>query len=267
MFRPFLLSLCLVASAPAWSATDCPQHFAGGVAPAITNPKLQARTQEVCFERFALLHSGLSRTALYSAEHLTRANLEAAQVLSRRDSFHPESALPAQDRSELSDYARSGYDRGHLSPNKDMPTPAAQGESFSLANMIPQRHVSNAGIWEGIENVARRMAIEEGELYVVSGPAFLGSNLQRIGKVLVPTHIWKVLYSPSRHKAGAYVVTNDESRDYQSLSVSALQQLVGVNALPGVSAKIRDCGMDLPAPLAKSNAQKTTPAAAACAAP
>ena len=115
-FFTFTLSLSLAAglAMPARAATECPEHFAGGVAPTITNPKLKARTQEVCFEAFAVLHSGISRTPLYSAEHLTRANLNAAGKLSRKDSFHPESALPAQDRAELKDYARSGYDRGHM---------------------------------------------------------------------------------------------------------------------------------------------------------
>ncbi|MEH3087885.1 MAG: DNA/RNA non-specific endonuclease [Xylophilus ampelinus] len=247
------LSAILVLSAllPAlgWSATACSQHFALGAAPVITNPKLQPRTREVCFEAYAVLHSGLSRTPLYAAEHLTRANLEAARTLSRKDSFHPESALPAPERAELSDYSRSGYDRGHMAPNGDMPTRSAQAESFSLANMVPQVHANNAGVWAGIEGAVRQLAIDEGELYVVSGPAFLGGDLKQIGNVLVPTHIWKVVYSPRQQKAGAYLVTNDETRDYAAMSVSDLGKLVGVQALPGVAQAIRDAGMSLPRPI------------------
>ena len=69
---PLAVLPCLGASvsAPAWAATQCPQHFAAGSAPVVANPKLQSRTQEVCFEAFAVLHSGISRTPLYSAEHL-----------------------------------------------------------------------------------------------------------------------------------------------------------------------------------------------------
>ena len=100
-FLTFTLTLFLAAclGLPAWAATDCPGHFAGGIAPTVTNPKLHARTQEVCFEAFAVLHSGISRTPLYSAEHLTQANLKAAGALSRKDSFHAESALPTRDRA------------------------------------------------------------------------------------------------------------------------------------------------------------------------
>ena len=102
-----------------------------------------------------MLHSGISRTPLYSAEHLTRVNLEAAKTLSRKDSFHAESTLTAQDRAELKDYVRFGYDWGHMSPNADFATRSAQAESFCLANMVPQVHVNNAGIWVGIEGAAR----------------------------------------------------------------------------------------------------------------
>jgi endonuclease G len=249
MFRVIAcLSLAACVCAPAWSKTACPEHFSAGQPSTITNPKLQPYTQEICFEAFAVLHSGISRTPLYSAEHLTRKNLEAAKTLSRRDSFHPERALPASQRSELRDYARSGYDRGHMSPNGDMPTRSAQAESFSLANMVPQVHTNNAGVWAGIEGAARQLAISEGELYVVSGPAFLGGDIQKIGNVLVPTHLWKVLYSPQQRRAGAYLITNDETRTYSAITVSALEKMIGVSLLPGLSQNIRDAGMDLPKP-------------------
>jgi len=51
----------------------------------------------------AVLQSGISRTPLYSAEHLTQEKL--AKPLSRTDSFHPEATFPARDRAELSDYS------------------------------------------------------------------------------------------------------------------------------------------------------------------
>ena len=133
-------------------------------------------------------------------------------------------------------YARSGYDRGHMSPNADFATCSAQAQSqsFSLANMVPQVHANNAGIWAGIEGAARQLATREGELYVVSGPAFIGSDIKQVGNVLVPTHLWKVLYSPAQRKAGAYLITNDETREYSMLTVSELEKMVGVSLLPGV---------------------------------
>lgn len=250
-FFPMTWFLAASLAMPAWAATQCREQFAAGVAPTITNLKLQSRTQEVCFASYAVLHSGISRTPLYSAEHLTRANMEAARTLSRRDSFHPESALPPRDRAELSDYARSGFDRGHMSPNGDMPNRSAQAESFSLANMVPQVHANNAGVWAGIEAAARQLAVSEGEVYVVSGPAFIGNSIQRIGNVLVPTHLWKVLYSPAQRRAGAYVITNDDTRTYSSVTVSDLEKMIGVSLLPGLPRTVRDGGMALPQPASR----------------
>ena len=254
--HPIVLVFLASVSTSLWAATECREHFAAGVAPTITNVKLQSRTQEVCFQSFAVLHSGVSRTPLYSAEHLTRANVEEAKTLSRKDSFHPESTLSVRDRAELSDYARSGYDRGHMSPNGDMPNRSAQAESFSLANMVPQVHANNAGVWAGIEGAARQLALDEGEVYVVSGPAFMGSDIQRIGNVLVPTHLWKVIYSPVQKRAGAYVITNDDTRTYSSITISELEKMVGVSPLPGLSQQIRDNGMELPKPSSQRGGKK-----------
>jgi len=137
-----------------------------------------------------------------------------------------------------------------------MANPSAQAESFSLANMVPQVHANNAGVWAGIEGAIRQMALSEGEVYVVSGPAFIGNDIQRIGNVLVPTHLWKVLYSPAQRRAGAYVITNDDTRTYSSVTVSALEKMIGVSLLPGLSQKIRDSGMDLPTPSSQSGGNR-----------
>ena len=60
----------------------------------------------------SVLHSSLSRTLLYAAEHLIRASVAAAITLVRDDSFYAETALPASERAEFTDYARSSsHDR------------------------------------------------------------------------------------------------------------------------------------------------------------
>ena len=83
---------------------------------------------------------------------------------------------------------------------------------------------------------------------MVSGPAFSGADIGQVGRVLVPTHLWKVLYSPKQQRAGAYLITNDETREYSTVSVSDLAKMVGVSLLPGVSRQVRDGGRILPKP-------------------
>lgn len=242
------LLLTLALSATLFSApTQCNNIYYGNEAPDIVNTKLTPKTKELCYSVFAVMHSGISRTPLWSAEHLTRAGLSTKSE--RTNDFHSEDKLSSDERSELNDYARSGYDRGHMAPSADMPSPTAQHDSFSLANMIPQNSENNRGIWAHIEGATRDLAKERGEIYVVTGVIFMGSNLQRIGgRVLIPTKIYKAVYDPSSGFSGAYIVDNAQDDNYQVISIAQLEQLSGIKPFPKLSASAKQHAMSLPAP-------------------
>src|SRR5690349_15419682 len=227
----------------------CPQHFVGGTPPALLKPQLDHKTQALCYEQSAVLHSGVVRTPLWSAEHLTRNEIDVAGLLKRRNSFHRESRLPPEDRAELADYAGSGYDRGHMSPNGDMATPNAQHDSFSLANMIPQHPCNNEVLWEGIESAVRDLASAEGEIYVVTGPIYEGTNIPFLnGRVGVPSRVYKAVYDPVRRAAAAYVTPNTDGMDWQAISIDQLAQVTGIDPFPALSADIKAVAMPLPTP-------------------
>ncbi|MEV4777731.1 DNA/RNA non-specific endonuclease [Burkholderia sp. LMU1-1-1.1] len=226
--------------------TRCPAHYVDGRLPQIANRKLGAATTELCYGVFGVMHSGVTRTPLWSAEHLTADHIAAAKDLSREDSFHAEKRLPPGARAELDDYARSGYDRGHMAPNGDMPDRRTQHESFTLANMVPQDAENNRHLWAGIEAVVRKQAQKEGELYVITGPAFIGRDLQKIGNVLVPTHLYKLVYSPRQRAGAAFFVENRADADYQMLSVAELESRIGIDLLPSLSAERKQELLRLP---------------------
>lgn len=153
----------------------CPDHFYGNTPPILVGAKgqkLARQNYELCFHGFAVLYSGVSRTPLYSAEYLTKDRILQARTLTRKDSFHEETRLPIKVRATLNDYRRSGYDRGHLSPNGDMADSSQQFDSFSLANIAPQNGVHNRGVWQDTEKEIRNMTVKYGELYVVTGVVF-----------------------------------------------------------------------------------------------
>jgi len=228
------------------AASQCPIHYVDGRAPEIRNPKMGAATTELCYGVFGVMHSGITRTPLWSAEHLTAGNLDAAKTLSRENSFHAEQRLPANDRAELADYARSGYDRGHMAPNGDMPDRRTQRESFTLANMVPQDGEINRHLWAGIEGAVRGLAKKEGDLYVVTGPAFIGANLQKVGKVLVPSHLYKVVYSPRQRAGGAYFVENRAGATYETLTIAQLESRIGIDLLPSLAPHDKQVMLRLP---------------------
>jgi endonuclease G len=168
----------------------------------------------------------------------------------QKGSFHAEWSLPEGQGARLSDYAQSGYDRGHMSPNGDMPTPMAQVESFSLANMIPQAPHLNRVLWEGIESSVRDWAVRGGELYVVTGPIFPGERLQALqGRVLVPTLVFKAVYNPVQRRAGAYLTHNTDDSGYEEISVAQLTQMTGIDVFPSLPNWVKLRVADMPIPI------------------
>jgi endonuclease G len=249
----FLVLAVFLCASPAVVASqqDCSEPFFGGQAPVLLNAKLREKTRELCFSQFTALHSGITRGPLWSAEDLLRANLTIAVSLPRPSSntFHVEDSLPANERSTLDDYRRSGFDRGHMTPNSDMSTPQAQEESFTLANIVPQHPCNNEVLWEGVESAVRAVALGEGEVFVVTGAAFIGAELDSLqGRVMVPTHIFKAVYIPSRDEAGAYWAPNDDSQNWEAISVSRLRDLSGIDPFPSLAESVKAVRGDLPAP-------------------
>ena len=232
-----LPSACsLEASAPP-AARTCADHHPAAKPPALANPKLAAGTRPLCFYAFAALHSGVTRSPLWVAEHLTRASVEAARALDTRDNrFHPEERLPRAERAELTDYRGSGYDRGHMAPSGDMGDPAHDYESFSLANIVPQDGPLNRNGWADLEGYVRDLAGRLGEAYVVTGPAYQGGRVRRLNnRVLVPTHVWKALFVPGQG-AGAWIATNDARARWEVVSIAQLTARVGVDPFPRLDA-------------------------------
>ncbi len=237
------------------AAAECPQNFFSGQEPAIVKQSLLQRSQELCFGEFAVFHSGLTKTPLWSAEHLTEQRVIDAKSILREDVFHAEDQLPGMDRAELKDYMRSGYDRGHMSPSADMATDGGQAESFSLANMVPQNAQLNRNLWAHMEATARALTKKYGDVYVVTGPAFVGNSFARLnGRVIVPSHVFKALYIPKANAAAVWWASNSgDGRDYEVISLSELKERTGIDAFPSLDYMIKDTAAGLPKPSAQAD--------------
>lgn len=244
----FVAAACVALVFTPLAYATCADEYVGEVAPRITQAAPTVVVRELCYVEFAVGHSAATHTALWSAEHLTAQEVDAAQTLRRRDSFHAESQLPAQERAVLADYARSGFDRGHLAPSGDMPTAEAQAQSFTLANMVPQNDALNRGLWAQIEGATRELAEQEGELYVVSGPVFAADSPALRGRVRVPAAMFKAIYDPHRRQAAAYVAVNASPSTYRIVSIAALRDMIGVDVFPSLSEAVKAHAMALPAP-------------------
>lgn len=218
---------------------NCGSQFYQTTQPAIT-VKLKQDTYPLCFNGFAVLYSGVSKTPVWVAEYLTRQRLAYAKNLVREDNFHEETRLPVAARSVLNDYNNSGYDRGHLAPNADMSSKSAQSDSFSLANIAPQHPSNNRKTWVKIESQTRDITNQYGAAYVVSGVAYLSADIKILkNRVLVPSHFYKAIYVPSQNKAVAFISPNDASGRVDTLTLAQLQKRTGVDAFPNVATAVK----------------------------
>ncbi len=234
----FSYQLCL--------ANQCLDQFYADAPPYLSKQTLKQNVTPICFNGFAVMHSGISKTPLWSAEHLTPQRL--SQKVKREDSFHAENQVPEQYRATLKDYKASGYDRGHMSPNGDMPDSASQNDSFSLANMVPQKPKNNQEVWRKLEEATRGMVTKQNQdVYVVTGPIFSGKKLNPIGNgVLVPTAVYKAVYYPKTGVIGAYLAPNDNSLQVKAVSVCAVEELTGINIFPQLNDALKRKTYDLP---------------------
>lgn len=223
----------------AYAAFDaCLGYFPHKLVPQVTS---DAKLRDICFDSFAVLHSSKTKTAVFAVEKLNRARLADAKGEKRAKRFYEEARLPSAERATLDDYRGSGYDRGHLAPAGDMPTPTAMAQSFSLANMVPQSTENNRGIWARRVEAATRRYVEraQGDVYVFTGPAFQGP-VKTIGKkrVWVPTHLFKLVYDPNTQRAWAYWVENtDNAKMTKPISYQQLVNHIGIELLPGIQPK------------------------------
>ena len=250
-----IISFALVASFSSMAGSAhadfeaCPQFFYKGQIPKIVQaPASASKLRALCFDSFAVMHSGVSKTPLYVVEKLNRAQLQEAKGEERTDRFYEEARLPSAERAHLADYKEVisswgnskdvHFDRGHNAPAGDMPNPEAMAQSFSLANMIPQAPAFNRGIWaKNVEKPTRQYAMRaSGDIYVFTGTVF-GSNVQTIGtsKVWVPEVMYKLVYDPNARKAWAYWLPNlNEARMSAPISYEELVKRTGIAFIPGI---------------------------------
>lgn len=193
---------------------------------------------------FVLDHDDGKKVASWVGYHLTRDNL--AGDARRRDNFHPDPELSTGLRSELADYRRSGYDRGHMAPAAAFKrSDVAMSATFVLSNMAPQRPNLNRRIWAQLEGDVRSLAQTHGSIWVFTGPLYIDEDSTRIeppdsigpDRVAVPTHFFKVIlceHGPDDLQTFAFVMPNSllrisgTPRDFL-VSVDHVEQISGLD--------------------------------------
>jgi endonuclease G len=240
LFAAILFAVSFTASAKemAVKGTDfraCPRFFVNGTPPRIPNEPFWM-PRALCYESFGVLHSGTTKTPLFVAERLNRADLAVAARAGPPERFFADTRLPRVERGRLEDYKGSGFSLGRLAPTANRAKKRA-AQSFSLATIVPQAQQNNRNAWAEIDMATRQYAMRAaGDVFVISGPVFeSGSQAIGPGKVRVPKYLYKLVYDPASGRAWAHWLENVEQAGVaRQISYSELVERTGIQFLPGV---------------------------------
>lgn len=114
------------------------------------------------------------------------------------------------------DYAKSGYDKGHLCNAEDFAYDCNKDEqTFRYYNCLPQTVSLNRGIWKKYETIVRNISQKDSLLVICGGFAWnkiIGKN-----KIAVPDSCYKIVQSLTTKKIiYCLVFANDNSKFFRT---------------------------------------------------
>lgn len=192
--------------------------------------------QVITHKHYVLSYSEEHEQAEWVAYKLSKQNLKKPRV-SREKRFRQDNKVDTYS-AKHNDYSHSGYTRGHLAPAADMAfSKDAMRESFFMSNMSPQLKEFNGGIWRELEENVRDWAIDNDELYIVSGPVLSeGHIIKHIGmnEVSVPDLFYKIILDlkEPEMKSIAFLMPNEKSIDpitNYTVSIDNIESLTGID--------------------------------------
>uniref|UniRef100_A0AC35U2T2 Endonuclease n=1 Tax=Rhabditophanes sp. KR3021 TaxID=114890 RepID=A0AC35U2T2_9BILA len=159
------------------------------------------------YEDFVLSYDRKTRTAHWVLEHLTPERMKRNPLVDRaKSAFQPDVSIHKYFQSQNTDYAKSGYDRGHLAAaGNHRKSQLAVDQTFFLTNMSPQVGKGfNRDKWNELELYVRSLAKKNPNVFVATGPLYVphvesdGNKYVKykvIGQnnVAVPTHFFKIV--------------------------------------------------------------------------
>lgn len=150
-------------------------------------------------DNYLVSHKGyvLSYNRSRGAPNWVTWHVEASDLgsVDRTNAFRADPSLPAEWQIKNTDYAGSGYDRGHMCPSEDhSDTVENNRETFLMSNMQPQLHRLNGGIWKALEGYVQTLVKQHGfEAYILAGCYGNKGTVNDAHKIVIPTYCWKIV--------------------------------------------------------------------------
>jgi endonuclease G len=145
----------------------------------------------ICREGYLVAYDPEAKIPAYVAYTLQPKN--ALGCIARTNAFVADKSIKNGPRPD--DYAGTGYDKGHVSPDGDLSwDQQVEYESFLMTNMVPQAGSLNRGIWKLLETSVRGWAVQLNSPYTIFGGGIYNDDDKKIGNgVVVPHAYYKIV--------------------------------------------------------------------------
>jgi endonuclease G len=254
IMKKLLLTLLLAATslAHAWDQRPplpvqaCQVHSPYGWA------QTQRTAQPICREAFLVAYDAPVKIPAYVAYTLTPPN--ALGCWPRTNAFVADQSLGGTGATP-SDYAGTGYDKGHAAPDGDLSwSQQVEYESFLMTNMYPQHGSLNRGIWKLLETSIRGWAVQRNQPYTIYVGALYGNGNEYIGKgVIVPHGYYKIVINQATGEVAGWLFPH--TKPYVNLGndltkfrapIAQIQEYAGVKYAYPANAKELAPGQEWP---------------------
>ncbi len=154
----------------------------------------------------------------------------------RPSDFKPDPAAPRAPQGK--EYAKSGYDRGHMAPNLAIATrygKAAQTQTFLTSNICPQRPSLNQGPWCNLEfRIAELWPARYGEVWVLTGAISAPNGKRLPSGVDIPTAFYQVVLARDAGQIRAFATLMPQNVRRRAYARASLVSIDEVEALAGL---------------------------------
>ena len=194
----------------------------------------QLDTTKVCRQGYALQHDNKAKIPIWVSYTLTPRR--AVGCSARTSDWDADPAIRRGSRAEPKDYAKSGYDIGHMANNNDMRWDAqVEIESNVLSNAAPQFPSLNRGPWRQLEDQTRAWVLSRNtNILVIVGPIYDSRAPTTIGnnRVTVPKAFYKVLVDQKTKEVLVFIYPATATRGDPGAfrtSLAEVQRQSGIN--------------------------------------
>ena len=215
-----------------------------------------AGVQPLCQQAYLVGYDAAAKLPKYVTYELLPQN--ALGCVARTNAFAANQFVPGG--ATPADYAGTGYDKGHMSPDGDLSwDPQVEYESFLMTNMSPQAGSLNRGIWKLLETSVRGWAVQRNQSYTVYVGGVYGAGDKTIGKgVVVPHGFYKIVINNQTNEIAGWAfphvapypnLGNDLTKF--RLPIAQIEQTAGVKFAYPAGAKELAPGAEWPVDFGK----------------